>query len=211
MFQDNLKEVLQVIRQEKKAEPVIIAVSKKQSREKIIEALESGHRHFGENQVKEAYEHWEDLKKKYPDVVLHLIGPLQSNKTKEAVALFDVIHTVDREKIAQSLSDEMKKQNKNIPCFIQVNTGNEEQKSGVAIDELQALYDFSKKAGLDIKGLMCIPPVDESATFHFALLKKNADSLGLKELSMGMSDDFEKALPHGTTHIRLGSKLFGNR
>ncbi len=211
MFQENLKEVLQVIRQEKKAEPLIIAVSKKQSKEKIIEALASGHRHFGENQVQEAYEHWEDLKKKYPDIVLHLIGPLQSNKTKEAVALFDVIHTVDREKIAEALAGEIKKQNKNIPCFIQVNTGNEEQKSGVAIEDLTSLYDFSKKAGLTVTGLMCIPPVDESSTFHFAFLKKKADALGLKELSMGMSDDFEKALPHGTTHIRLGTKLFGER
>lgn len=211
MFQSELNDVNQVIKQAKGSKPLVVAVSKKQSQEKIKEALQVGQRHFGENQVQEAYDHWENLKKEFKDITLHLIGPLQSNKAKEAVALFDVIHTIDREKIATSLIEEMKKQNRMLPCFIQVNTGEEEQKSGVLPKDLKSLYDFCIQSGLNIIGLMCIPPVDESSSFHFALLKKQADSLGLRELSMGMSDDFEQALAFGTTHIRLGSKLFGER
>lgn len=190
----------------------LIAVSKRQPLEKIQEALETGHRIFGENRVQEAYEHWQDYRTEYSDLELHLIGPLQSNKVKEAVALFDVIHSVDRLKIAQKLTKEMNDQDRHLPCFIQVNTGEEDQKSGVLLADLP---DFVKTCRddlkLNIRGLMCIPPVDDIAAFHFALLKRYADDLGLKCLSMGMSSDFESAIKHGSHYVRVGTALFGKR
>lgn len=193
------------------APPRIIAVSKMQAAEKIQEALNSGHRLFGENRVQEALAHWKDLKAHYPDLELHLIGPLQTNKVKEAVALFDVIQTVDREKLAQALAGEMKKQNRSLPCLVQVNTGDEEQKAGVSVTELPSLLKSCKECGLNITGLMCIPPVNEPPAMHFALLKKLAAENNLKELSMGMSDDYEKAAALCATYVRLGTALFGER
>ena len=190
----------------------LVAVSKKQPHERIQEALDAGHRIFGENRVQEAYGHWEALKPEYPDLTLHLIGPLQTNKVKEAVALFDVIESVDRPKLARALAKEMEKQGRRLPCLIQVNTGEEEQKSGVlpaALPEFLVLC--TKECGLDIKGLMCIPPIDEPPALHFALLAKLAAENGLKELSMGMSGDYEKAIPLGATHIRIGTGVFGAR
>lgn len=190
----------------------LIAVSKQQPREKIIEALEAGQRIFGENRVQEAQGRWTDLKHAYPDVVLHLIGPLQTNKVKDAVALFDVIHTIDREKLARALATEMKKQNRFLPCFIEVNTGEESQKAGVAPAHLPALYDVCvQECGLNIAGLMCIPPEDEAPALHFALLKKLAAGLSLKQLSMGMSGDYERAVALGATHVRIGTAVFGER
>lgn len=189
----------------------LVAVSKMQSAKAIEEALLSGHRLFGENKVQEAQDHWGELKKKHNDIVLHLIGPLQTNKVKEAVALFDCIETIDRESLVDALAKEMKKQDRNLPCFIQVNTGEEEQKSGVLPQDLTALYDYSRNAGLNIVGLMCIPPLDEPPALHFALLLKLAKSLALKELSMGMSGDFLKAIPLGATYVRVGTALFGSR
>ncbi len=189
----------------------LVAVSKKQPQEKIREALMAGQRVFGENRVQEAQEHWQDLKKEYPDLTLHLIGPLQTNKVNHAIALFDVIETLDREKLAKALSDEMKKQGKNIPCFIQVNTGDEGQKSGVAPEGLKVLLGYSADCELNVTGLMCIPPIDEPPALHFALLKKLAKENNLQFLSMGMSGDFEKAVAIGATHVRLGTAIFGTR
>ena len=190
----------------------IVAVSKRQPMEKIKAALDAGYRLFGENKVQEAYEHWQDLKPLYKDLTLHLIGPLQTNKIKKAVSLFDCIETVDNNKLALKLASEMEKQNKVIPCFIQVNTGEEEQKAGVKPLELESFYHFCRdEAQLNITGLMCIPPQDEPSALHFALLKKYADELNLEHLSMGMSADYQKAIPLGATYIRVGTALFGQR
>lgn len=190
----------------------LIAVSKKQPDHKIDEALAAGHRIFGENRVQEAQERWGTRREQYSDLVLHLIGPLQTNKVKDAVALFDVIQTLDREKLAGKLSSEMKVQGKNLPCFIQVNTGEEDQKSGILPADLQGFYDYcTKDCHLNVAGLMCIPPVDDPAAAHFAFLNKWAKKLGLKDLSMGMSSDFELAIPLGATYIRVGTGVFGER
>ena len=189
----------------------LVAVSKKQPMDRIDEALAAGHRLFGENRVQEAYDHWAARRADYPDLKLHLIGPLQTNKVKEAVALFDVIETVDRPKLVTALAAEMKKQDRVLPCFIQVNTGEEDQKAGVLPADLPALLKACQDEGLNIEGLMCIPPVDEPPAVHFAFLKTLADRHGLKELSMGMSSDFPKAVMAGATYVRVGSALFGSR
>lgn len=190
---------------------VLVAASKMQEKQALLKAIEAGQRVFGENRVQEAETHWADLRPSYPDLQLHLIGPLQTNKAREAVALFDVIETLDREKLADALSLEMKKQGRNLPCFIQVNTGEEDQKAGIAPKDLKAFHEYCAKAGLTVTGLMCIPPVDEPAGLHFALLKKYARELNLAHLSMGMSADFEKAIAAGATHVRIGTALFGER
>ena len=190
----------------------LVAVSKKQPEERIEEALAAGHRLFGENRVQEAQGRWTERRAQYDDLVLHLIGPLQSNKSADAVALFDVIETLDREKIAKALSQEMAKQGRDLPCFIQVNTGEEEQKSGVTPARLKEFYDYCYyECGLKIVGLMCIPPVDEPPALHFALLQKLAGQLGLEKLSMGMSADYKEAIKLGATHVRVGTGVFGER
>lgn len=189
----------------------LVAVSKNQPIERIHAMLETGHRLYGENRVQEAKERWENLRSQYSDLTLHLIGPLQTNKVKDAVALFDVIETVDRPKLVNALTKEMKKQDRLLPCFIQVNTGAEEQKAGILPAELPTFLNLCRDEGLHIMGLMCIPPVNEPSALHFAFLKKLADEHGLKELSMGMSSDFEKAVPLGATYVRVGSALFGER
>ena len=194
-----------------KEEVNLIAVSKRQTPTKIQEILDSGQRLFGENRIQEAQEHWNDLRDKYSDLQLHLIGPLQTNKAKEAVALFDVIQSVDRPKLVHALAKEMTKQDKQIPCLIQVNTGEEPQKSGILPHELEAFLTLCHDEGLHIIGLMCIPPQNEPPALHFAFLKKLADQHDLKELSMGMSSDFEQAIPLGATYIRVGTALFGKR
>ena len=190
----------------------LIAVSKQQPEARIEAALDSGIRIFGENRVQEAQMRWQARRPLYPDLHLHLIGPLQSNKARDAVALFDVLHTIDRSKIATALKAEMDKQNRQLPCFIQVNTGEEPQKAGIAPAEAADFLSYCRKEiGLNICGLMCIPPIDEEAAMHFALLKSLADRLALPKLSMGMSGDFEEAIGFGATHIRVGSALFGSR
>jgi pyridoxal phosphate enzyme (YggS family) len=195
-----------------KSDITLIAVSKQQPDERIEESLASGQRIFGENRVQEAFERWQARKLEYPTLELHLIGPLQSNKAQAAVALFDVIHTVDRPKIATALAREMTVVGRSLPCFIQVNTGEEDQKAGIAPNELERFLTFcSDEAGLQIVGLMCIPPVDEEPAMHFALLKKLADRHGLPQISMGMSSDFDTAIRFGATHIRIGSAFFGER
>ncbi|MEC9235565.1 MAG: YggS family pyridoxal phosphate-dependent enzyme [Pseudomonadota bacterium] len=192
--------------------PQIIAVSKQQSGARIDEALAAGLRHFGENKVQEAQKHWAERKAKHDDLVLHLIGPLQSNKVKDAVALFDVIHSVDREKIARVLKAEMDAQGRQLPCYIQVNIGEEEQKSGVLPHELDDFLAFCRNdLSLDIKGLMCIPPVDEPAGIYFSLLKKMADAHDDLALSMGMSGDYTEAALCGAHYVRIGTALLVER
>ncbi len=192
----------------------LVAVSKKQPMDKIHAALAAGQRVFGENRVQEAQEHWTEIKSSgaCADLRLHLIGPLQTNKAKDAVALFDVIETLDREKLARKLGEEIRAQGKALPCFIQVNTGAEPQKAGIAPSALDDFLDFCRaECGLNITGLMCIPPLEEPAALHFAFLKKLAGRFKLPHLSMGMSGDFEKAIALGATHIRIGTALFGVR
>lgn len=190
----------------------LIAVSKTHEAATIRPVLKLGHKIFGENRVQEAQKKWPTLKTEFPDTELHLIGPLQSNKAKDAVALFDVIHTVDRSKIAKTLKDQMETQNKQLKLFIQVNTGEEPQKAGIATEQLEEFAQYCQHdLKLNIAGLMCIPPIDEEPALHFALLAKKAKSLGLAELSMGMSADFETAIQFGATHIRLGTAIFGPR
>ncbi len=190
----------------------LIAVSKTVPASGLEEAIASGQRRFGENRVQEAKSKWPELRERHPDLELHLIGPLQSNKVREAVALFDVIHTVDRPKLAAGLAEEMKRTGKRPRLLIEVNTGEEPQKAGVLPADTSAfLAQCRGEYGLAIDGLMCIPPYDEEPSLHFALLAKLAGRLGLKELSMGMSGDFAKAIAFGATYVRVGTAIFGAR
>ena len=190
----------------------LIAVSKSHDAAAIRAALEAGQREFGENRVQEAQAKWPALKADYPDAVLHLIGPLQSNKAADAVALFDVIESLDRPKLARALAEAMAKQNRRPLCLIQVNTGAEPQKSGVAPDEADSFIALCRdELKLPIVGLMCIPPLDEEPSLHFALLGEIAKRNGLRELSMGMSGDFEIAAAFGATWLRVGTAIFGPR
>ena len=213
--QDILSDIEHIAREYKRdpQDVHLMAVSKVQPDERIEEALAAGQRVFGENRVQEALSRWEKRKKEYQDLELHLIGPLQTNKVKEALSLFDVIHTLDREKLAVTLSKELQSLEKNnYPLLIQVNTGEEEQKSGILPAELADFIHFCRsEQNLHIKGLMCIPPVDEPPALHFAFLRKLAITHGLKELSMGMSADYQKAIPLGATYIRVGTSFFGQR
>ncbi|MEP3045319.1 MAG: YggS family pyridoxal phosphate-dependent enzyme [Roseibium sp.] len=190
----------------------LIAVSKTFEASDIRPVLEAGQRVFGENRVQEAMGKWPELREDFDGIELHLIGPLQSNKAKEAVATFDVIHTIDRPKIAKALKSEMDKQGRQLPCFIQVNTGEEPQKAGISPLDVDAFVsDCRDTLGLNIIGLMCIPPVDEAPGEHFALLEKMAKRNGLTELSMGMSSDYPVAVSFGATYVRVGSAIFGSR
>lgn len=190
----------------------LVAVSKQQPDALIDEALASGLRVFGENRVQEAYTHWEKRRLLFPDLKLHLIGPLQSNKAEDAVALFDMIHSVDRPKIALALGEAMRKRGKSLPCFIQINTGNEPQKSGIGFDALADFLHFCRtEAKIEIIGLMCIPPVDDDPAIHFAAMQQAAKNHALPCLSMGMSNDYETAMQYGATHLRIGSALFARR
>lgn len=190
----------------------LVAVSKTYDGEHVKPVLDAGHRVFGENRVQEAKQKWPSLRSGYQDIELHLIGPLQSNKTAEAVALFDVIQTVDRPKIAEAIAVEMKKQSRQIKLFVQVNTGRESQKAGVMPEDVAAILTLmTNQLALPVEGLMCIPPVEEDAGKHFALLAVIAKTHGLKKLSMGMSGDYEVAIAQGATHVRVGSAIFGAR
>ena len=194
------------------ASVTLIAVSKTFEADHICPVLAAGHRHFGENRVQEAQAKWPALKAEYPDIVLHLIGPLQSNKAKEAVALFDAIHTIDRPKIAEAIASEMAKQARRFQLFVQVNTGEEPQKAGIAPREAAAFVAMCRdQLKLEIFGLMCIPPVEEEPAVHFAFRAKLAKEVGVTSLSMGMSSDFETAIEFGATHVRVGSAIFGER
>lgn len=189
----------------------LIAVSKVQPNERVEHVLTHGHRLFGENKVQEAAGKWPEFRERFSDVEVHLIGPLQTNKVNQASELFDAIHSLDRSKLARKLADTFSKSGRNLPLFIQVNTGEEEQKSGVLPHKTDTFIQECRDMDLDIRGLMCIPPVDEEASLHFALLRKLAHENGLDQLSMGMSSDFEKAIAFGATHIRVGSAIFGER
>jgi pyridoxal phosphate enzyme (YggS family) len=190
----------------------LIAVTKTFDADDILPVLDAGHRLFGENRVQEAKAKWPALRNQFAGIELHLIGPLQSNKTKEAVQLFDAIHTVDRPKIAEAIAGEMARQGKRLELFVQVNTGEEPQKAGVMPREAAAFLRLCREElKLDITGLMCIPPAEEEPAVHFAFLAKLANDLGLAKLSMGMSADFETAVAFGATHVRVGSEIFGRR
>lgn len=190
----------------------LVAVSKTFGAEAIEPVLTSGQRVFGENRVQEAKAKWPPLRLKYPQTELHLIGPLQSNKAKDAVALFDAIHSVDRVSLCESLAKEIQKQQRHPTLFVQINTGEEPQKAGIIPGEADAFIARCRSDfGLTISGLMCIPPVDQSPAPHFALTAKIAARNGLKLLSMGMSADFATAIMLGATHVRVGSAIFGHR
>ena len=194
------------------AAPHLVAVSKRQPDDRIVAALAAGHRVFGENRVQEAQTRWAERRASFDDLILHLIGPLQTNKVSEAVALFDIIEVVDRPKLARALAAEMVKQNRQLLCYVQVNTGEEAQKSGIMPGDVDEFIAFCRdECKLNIIGLMCIPPQDEEAAMHFALLKTMADRNGLAALSMGMSGDFEEAIAFGATSVRVGSAIFGAR
>ena len=194
------------------ASVTLIAVTKTFEAGDIHPVLAAGHRVFGENRVQEAQGKWPALRAAYPGIELHLIGPLQSTKAADAVALFDCIHTVDRPKIAQVLAAEMATQGRRLTLFVQVNTGEEQQKAGISPAETASFVTMCRdRLKLDIAGLMCIPPVDEEPAVHFALLRKLAGELGLTQLSMGMSADYETAIQLGATHVRVGSAIFGVR
>jgi len=189
----------------------LVAVTKTHDADTIRPVLDVGHRVFGENRVQEAKGKWPALRAAYPGIELHLIGPLQSNKAKEAVALFDAIETLDRPRLADALKDEIEKAGRAPKLFVQVNTGEEEQKAGVAPRDVAALVSYARGLNLPVVGLMCIPPVEMAPGPHFALLQKLARENGLDQLSMGMSSDFESAIKFGATHVRVGSAIFGAR
>jgi pyridoxal phosphate enzyme (YggS family) len=190
----------------------LIAVSKTFDAAAIEPVLDAGQRLFGENRVQEAQGKWPRLRSRFPDLSLHLIGPLQTNKVRDAVALFDAIHSVDRDKLAAELSKEMARQQRKLSLFVQVNTGEEAQKAGVAPQKAVEFVERCRgQHKLTVEGLMCIPPLKDDPVPHFEMLRRLADDLGLPSLSMGMSADFETAIAHGATHIRVGSAIFGER
>ena len=189
----------------------LIAVSKVQPNERVLNVLKQDHKIFGENKVQEANGKWPMFRENFSNVKVHLIGPLQSNKVKHAVELFDAIHTIDRLKLAQKLSNEVQAQGKAPEMFIQINTGEEEQKSGIPPKDADQFIADCLSLDLPIKGLMVIPPINDEPSLHFGLLRKIAQRNGLTGLSMGMSNDFESAIAMGATHIRVGSAIFGER
>jgi len=191
--------------------PKVIAVSKTFELEKILPLIEYGHQDFGENKVQEAIEKWTNIKLKKENIKLHLVGRLQSNKVKYAVKIFDYIHSVDSQKLAKKIAEEQQKIKKNIKLFIQVNIGNEDQKSGVQVDKINDLITFSRELKLDIIGLMCIPPANELPDKYFKEIKLLNKKFKLSELSMGMSSDYLKAVENSSTYLRIGSSIFGKR
>ena len=191
--------------------PKVIAVSKTFNLDKILPLIDHGHLDYGENKVQEALDKWSEIKLTKKDLKLHLIGKLQTNKVKQAVKVFDYIHSVDNEKLARKIADEEAKQEKKIKIFIQVNIGNEKQKSGINKNHLSDFYQFCKILKLDVIGLMCIPPFDEDSKKYFKEMNMLNKKLNLKELSMGMSSDYLSALDHSATYLRIGSSIFGNR
>jgi pyridoxal phosphate enzyme (YggS family) len=191
--------------------PKVIAVSKTFKLEKILPLIEYGHLDYGENKVQEAIEKWSEIKLKKQNIKLHLIGRLQTNKVKYAIKIFDYIHSVDSKKLAKKIADEQNKQNKKLKLFIQVNIGDEEQKSGINIDQIEDLIIYSKQLNLNIIGLMCIPPANEEPDKYFEEIKLLNKKFNLSEISMGMSSDYLKAVENSSTYLRIGSSIFGQR
>ena len=206
---NNIQDCLDKLKINKK--PKIVAVSKTFKIDKIMPLIEFGHIDYGENKVQEALEKWTDIKKKNSEIKLHMIGRLQTNKVKFAVQLFDYIHSVDSEKLAKKISDEQNKIKKKIKIFLQVNIGNESQKSGIDKTDISQLVNYSRKIGLDVIGLMCIPPVNTDPENYFKQMSELNNELGFSELSMGMSSDFLLAVKHASTFVRVGSNIFGQR
>ena len=213
---DRLSHVTKAIDQSRKIagrkdDVTLVAISKTYGADAVLPFLEAGHRVFGENRVQEAQEKWPALITRFPDTELHMVGQLQSNKADEAVALFDVIHSLDRPSLAKALAKAMDNAGKRVPCYVQVNIGDEPQKGGVALSDLAAFLDLVRSLDLPVIGLMCVPPVDLEPAPYFALLAKIAKDHGLKGLSMGMSGDYQTAVRIGATVVRIGSTLFGER
>ena len=191
--------------------PKLIAVSKEQPDKKILDALKIGQRNFGENKFQDAVKRWSDLLNLYKDIELHYIGHLQTNKVKKALNFFDIIHTLDRENLALEISKHLTSASKTKSFMIQVNTGNEKHKSGVSLDDFNEFFKFVSSLNIPVKGLMCLPPKDEDPSIHFSILNELASKFKLTDLSMGMSNDFEKAIYSGSTYLRIGSSFFGKR
>ena len=191
--------------------PHIIAISKTFKIDHILPLIEYGHIHFGENKIQEAMDKWSEIKNKNIQIKLHMVGKLQTNKVKFAIKIFDYIHSVDNIKLAKKISDEQKKNNKKPKIFIQINIGNEPQKSGISKNEINYFYNYCKELGLDVIGTMCLPPNDNKSEIYFSEMKKLNQELGLSDISMGMSDDYLIALKYHSTFLRIGSKIFGQR
>ena len=210
VIENKVKDIIN--KKQLKIDPKIIVVTKTFPLNKIIPLLDNGHIHYGENKIQEAENKWLDTKNRYKDLQLHMIGQLQTNKAKRAVKLFDYIHSLDNAKLALKISQYQKELDKKIKLFIQVNLADEKQKVGVILSELNHFYNYcTKDLSLNIIGLMCLPPIESNSYEYFELLKKNADKLNLKELSMGMSSDFEQAILNGSTYLRLGTVILGER
>ena len=210
LIQNKVKDIID--KKQLKTKPKIIVVTKTFPLINIKPLLENGHIHYGENKIQEAEKKWLEAKKHYKNLLLHMIGKLQTNKAKKAVSLFDYIHSLDNDRLALKLSQYQKELNKNVKLFIQVNLANEKHKSGIKLDELTHFYNYcSKELSLNIIGLMCLPPIDSNSSEYFKLLKNTALKLNLSELSMGMSSDFEQAVLNGSTYLRLGTLILGER
>ena len=196
----------------KNYQPNIVAVSKTFSIQDILPLINHGHIHFGENKVQEAVEKWTDIKNDFKNIKLHMIGKLQTNKVKYAIPLFDYIHSVDNLKLAEKISKEQVKKNKIVKLFIQINIGNENQKNGILVEHLDSFYNTcTKDLGLNVLGLMCLPPNDNKVSTYFSKMRQLVKNLKLKEISMGMSEDYMQAIKHSSTYLRIGSKIFGQR
>lgn len=205
--------VKEIVKDKKlKTDPKIVIITKKFTSNKIMPLLESNHIHFGENKVQEAQSKWFDLKKSFNNLQLHMVGKLQSNKAKKAIQLFDYIHSLDTRKLAEKLSQYEKELSKKVNYFIEVNLGSESQKSGILLNELKAFHSYcTKDLSLNVIGLMCLPPIGSDAHTYFTALKNSADELNIKELSMGMSSDYQEAILCGSTYLRLGTLIMGDR
>ena len=201
-----------IVEKQLKTKPQIIVITKTFPIDNVVPLIEDGHIHYGENKIQEAEKKWLSIKKKYKNLYLHMVGKLQSNKAKKAVDLFDYIHSLDNEKLALKISQYQKEVNKDVKLFIQVNIANEKQKSGITMDNIKNFYDYCvNDLSLNVIGLMCLPPVESSSQEYFKILKNVAEKLDLKDLSMGMSSDFEKAIVNGSTYLRLGTAILGER
>ena len=210
LIQNKIKEIAN--KKQLKTKPKIIVITKTFALNKFVSLLDYGHVHYGENKVQEAEQKWVDTKKKYNNLKLHMVGKLQTNKAKKAVELFDYIHSLDNEKLALKISQYQKELNRNVKLFIQVNIANEDQKSGISLKNLENFYSYCvNELSLNIIGLMCLPPINDDSKNYFKLLKESSEKFNLNELSMGMSSDFEDAILNGSTFLRLGTIIMGER